>query len=44
MTTHLLDARGLSKIFATGGRRVVALEEVSLALSAGQTLGHEITG
>ena len=39
MTTQLLDVRGLSKIFATGGRRVVALEEVSLALSGGQTLG-----
>jgi peptide/nickel transport system ATP-binding protein len=35
----LLDVRGLRKTYASGGRRVVALEDVSFALFRGQTLG-----
>jgi peptide/nickel transport system ATP-binding protein len=39
MTTPLLDVRGLHKTFVTGGRTVAALDDVSLALSGGETLG-----
>ncbi len=37
--TPLLDVSNLKKTFASGGRRVTALDDVSLALEAGRTLG-----
>ena len=37
--SDLLFANGLSKTFASGGRRVVALDNVSLTLARGETLG-----
>ncbi len=39
MTEPLLAAHGLSKTFASGGRRVAALDGVSLSLAPGETLG-----
>jgi len=39
MTAPLLSVSGLSKIFVTGSRRVVALEDVSLSVAQGETLG-----
>src|SRR5690606_14675960 len=35
----LLTAAGISKTYASGGRRVAALEDVSIAVARGQTLG-----
>ncbi|HWK15245.1 MAG TPA: ATP-binding cassette domain-containing protein [Rhizobiaceae bacterium] len=37
--TALLRTTGLSKTFSSGGRRVTALDDVSLTLEAGETLG-----
>jgi len=39
MTAPILSVSGLSKTFVTGNRRVVALEDVSLSLAQGETLG-----
>ena len=39
MTAPLLAASGLSKTFASGGRLVAALDDVSLSLAKGETLG-----
>lgn len=39
MTAPLLAAEGLSKTFVSPGRRVAALDNVSLALAPGETLG-----
>lgn len=39
MTAPLLAAHGLSKTFVSGSRRVVALDDVSLSLAPGETLG-----
>jgi peptide/nickel transport system ATP-binding protein len=39
MTAPLLEVTGVSKTFASGGRRVAALDGVSFSLSAGETLG-----
>ena len=37
--THLLEISNLSKTFTSGGRRVTALDDVSLLLERGRTLG-----
>ncbi|MET3926077.1 ATP-binding cassette domain-containing protein [Devosia sp. 2618] len=37
--TKLLSTSGLSKTFSSGGRRVVALDDVSLTLNRSETLG-----
>ena len=39
MTVPLLAAEGLKKTFVSAGRRTVALDDVSLALAPGETLG-----
>jgi peptide/nickel transport system ATP-binding protein len=39
MTAPLLSAAGISKTFAGGGRSVVALDDVSIAVARGETLG-----
>ena len=39
MTAPLLAAHGLSKTFVSEGRRVAALDDVSLAVAPGETLG-----
>lgn len=39
MTEPLLIARNLSRTFASGGRRVTALDDVSLTIAPGETLG-----
>ncbi|MBB3771647.1 peptide/nickel transport system ATP-binding protein [Angulomicrobium tetraedrale] len=39
MTAPLLEVVGLTKSFHSGGRRVVALDDVSLSLAPGETLG-----
>ncbi len=39
MTAPLLAAHGLSKTFASAGRSTAALDDVSLALAPGETLG-----
>ncbi len=39
MTEPLLVARDLSRTFASGGRRVAALDRVSLTIAPGETLG-----
>ena len=39
MSAPLLAAAGISKTYASGGRRVAALEDVSIAVAPGQTLG-----
>lgn len=39
MTEPLLLARNLSRTFASGGRRVLALDDVSLTIAPGETLG-----
>ena len=39
MSAPLLNAEGLTKTYATNGRRVAALDDVSLTLGAGETLG-----
>ena len=39
MTAPLLAAHGLSKTFVSEGRRITALDDVSLAVAPGETLG-----
>jgi peptide/nickel transport system ATP-binding protein len=39
MSTPLLAATGVSKTYATGGRRIAALDQASVAVMRGQTLG-----
>jgi len=39
MSAQLLSATGISKTYSSGGRRVVALDDVSLAVAPGETLG-----
>jgi peptide/nickel transport system ATP-binding protein len=39
MTAPLLAAHGLSKTFVSAGRRVAALDDVSLSIAPGETLG-----
>jgi peptide/nickel transport system ATP-binding protein len=39
MSEPLLSATGISKTYASGGRRVVALDDVSVAVARGETLG-----
>jgi peptide/nickel transport system ATP-binding protein len=39
MSAPLLSATGISKTYASGGRRVVALDNSSIALARGETLG-----
>ena len=39
MSAPLLAAAGISKTYSSGGRRVVALDDVSIAVAPGQTLG-----
>ena len=39
MTAPLLAAQGLSKTFASAGRRVAALDDVTLSIAPGETLG-----
>jgi len=39
MTTPLLSASGISKVYQSGGRRVVALDDASISLEPGRTLG-----
>lgn len=39
MSAPLLSAAGISKTYVSGGRRVVALDDVSITLEPGRTLG-----
>jgi peptide/nickel transport system ATP-binding protein len=39
MSAPVLEVAGVSKVFRSGGRQVVALDGVSLALARGETLG-----
>ena len=39
MSAPLLSATGISKTYASGGRRVVALDNASIAVARGETLG-----
>jgi peptide/nickel transport system ATP-binding protein len=39
MNAPLLSATGISKTYASGGRKVVALDDASIAVSPGETLG-----
>ncbi len=39
MSAPLLVATGISKTYASGGRRVAALDDVSIAVARGETLG-----